>query len=131
MCVAQSRVSRAEESMEESRGTMLLFPWLRLALLLGTPSAASMLNVPFSASLASDSVHTDFAATPMAGRLSVYIVSLGATRADDGSCATTETCPYISVADGGTGTAIYHLDTLCNMGLVHPDVSCSRIYISM
>ena len=46
------------------------------------------------------------AATPLAARLSVYVVHKGPVRGDDGSCATTATCPYISVADGGTGTGL-------------------------
>lgn len=43
------------------------------------------------------------AATPLAGRLTAYLIEQGDERADDGSCKDTATCPYISVADGGTG----------------------------
>ena len=46
-----------------------------------------------------------------------YAVHKGPLRGDDGSCATTATCPYISVADGGTGEAIYSMSDLCDMGL--------------
>ena len=45
------------------------------------------------------------AATPLAGRLSMYVIEKGATRGGDGSCASTETCPYISSAMGGEGSA--------------------------
>ena len=57
------------------------------------------------------------AATPLAARLTAYAVHKGPLRGDDGSCATTATCPYISVADGGTGEAIYNTSDLCDMGL--------------
>ena len=43
------------------------------------------------------------AATPLAGRLTAYVLEQGPARGNDGSCATTASCPYISVADGGTG----------------------------
>ena len=47
------------------------------------------------------------AATPLAARMSVYVVHKGVVRPDDGSCATTATCGYIPTADGGTGTMLY------------------------
>ena len=47
------------------------------------------------------------AASPLAGRLTVYTIeSAEALRSDDGSCASTAVCPYITVANGGTGAAI-------------------------
>ena len=64
------------------------------------------------------------AATPLAARLTAYAVHKGPLRGDDGSCATTATCPYISVADGGTGEAIYNTSDLCDMGLATGSV-CS------
>ena len=57
------------------------------------------------------------AATPLAARLSAYAVHKGPVRSDDGSCATTATCPYIAVADGGTGEAVFTMSDLCDMGL--------------
>ena len=57
------------------------------------------------------------AATPLAGRLTAYAVHKGAPRGDDGSCANTESCPYISVQDGGTGEATHTMEALCTSGM--------------
>ncbi|GMH70623.1 hypothetical protein TrRE_jg630, partial [Triparma retinervis] len=46
------------------------------------------------------------AATPMAGRLTMYKIAKKAMRTDDGACKDTATCPYISSASGGEGSAI-------------------------
>eukprot|EP00968_Pinguiococcus_pyrenoidosus_P024027 scaffold4206_cov229-Pinguiococcus_pyrenoidosus.AAC.1 len=46
------------------------------------------------------------AATPLAGRLSMYRIRRGAPRETDGSCSSTATCPYIAAEQGGTGEAI-------------------------
>ena len=43
------------------------------------------------------------AATPLAGRLTAYVLEDGLLRGNDGSCPDTARCPYLSVADGGTG----------------------------
>lgn len=54
------------------------------------------------------------AATPLAGRLTAYALTNDATlRGNDGSCPDTATCPYISVADGGSGTIRDNMD-ICN-----------------
>ena len=50
------------------------------------------------------------AATPLAGRLTAYVLEDGPARSDDGSCVNTATCPYLSVADGGTGTIRGQMD---------------------
>ena len=47
------------------------------------------------------------AVTPLAGRLTVYEITTSDTlRVNDGSCASTDVCPYLTTADGGTGAAI-------------------------
>jgi hypothetical protein len=43
------------------------------------------------------------AATPLAGRLTAYIIERGPLRGDDGSCPNTAACPYLSTTVGGTG----------------------------
>ena len=43
------------------------------------------------------------AATPLAGRLTAYIIEQGPLRGNDGSCPNTTSCPYLSVSTGGTG----------------------------
>ena len=57
------------------------------------------------------------AATPLAGRLTAYALTKEAAeatlRGNDGSCKDTATCPYISVADGGSGTIRDNMD-ICN-----------------
>jgi len=45
------------------------------------------------------------AVTPLAGRLTVYMIEKGAARGNDGSCKDTATCEYIPTAHGGLGTA--------------------------
>lgn len=63
------------------------------------------------------------AATPLAGRLTAYAISSEDTlRGNDGSCATTATCGYISAADGGTGTI------RDNMNICNWCASCSAAY---
>ena len=54
------------------------------------------------------------AATPLAGRLTAYVLEDGPARGNDGSCANTATCPYISQADGGTGTIRGQMD-VCSL----------------
>merc|ERR1719231_1230040 len=47
------------------------------------------------------------AVTPLAGRLTAYEIEESTElRADDGSCATTAGCPYLTVAAGGSGLSI-------------------------
>ena len=41
------------------------------------------------------------AATPLAGRVTAYIVKRGQKRTNDGSCDTTANCPYVSASMGG------------------------------
>eukprot|EP00900_Chrysochromulina_parva_P017988 jgi/Chrpa1/26190/Chrysochromulina_OHIO_Genome00025837-RA len=43
------------------------------------------------------------AATPLAGRLTAYIIEQGPPRGNDGSCPNTAACPYLSTTVGGTG----------------------------
>ncbi|KOO52903.1 hypothetical protein Ctob_016715, partial [Chrysochromulina tobinii] len=43
------------------------------------------------------------AATPLAGRLTAYIIERGLLRGNDGSCPNTASCPYLSTTVGGTG----------------------------
>ena len=43
------------------------------------------------------------AATPLAGRLTAYIIERGPLRGNDGSCPNTASCPYLSTTVGGTG----------------------------
>jgi hypothetical protein len=43
------------------------------------------------------------AATPLAGRLTAYIIERGPPRGNDGSCPNTASCPYLSTTVGGTG----------------------------
>merc|ERR1711998_341474 len=45
------------------------------------------------------------ACTPLAGRLTMYLIESGTARTDDGSCSTTSTCPYIKESLGGEGSA--------------------------
>ena len=54
------------------------------------------------------------AATPLAGRLTAYVLEEGAARGNDGSCPDTASCPYLSVADGGTGTIRGQMN-VCNL----------------
>ena len=56
---------------------------------------------------------------PLIGHLKV--------RLDDGSCVNTATCPYLSVADGGTGTIRGQMDPcdLC-VGSACDAFSCTK-----
>jgi len=45
------------------------------------------------------------ACTPLAGQLTLYMITRGPPREDDGSCATTASCPYIAASEGGEGSA--------------------------
>jgi len=50
------------------------------------------------------------AATPLAGRVSAYTIEKGPLRGNDGSCATTAGCPYLSTAtcsNAGCGSGLY------------------------
>ena len=62
------------------------------------------------------------AVTPIAGRLTMYVVESGAARTDDGSCSTTATCPYIKAALGGEGSA--YVD-ICDIAATPADFGCA------
>jgi len=46
------------------------------------------------------------AATPLAGRLTTYVIEDGAERVDDGSCHKAEGCPYLPASVGGEGSLL-------------------------
>ena len=63
------------------------------------------------------------AVSPLAGRLTTYLVEQGSPRTDDGSCASISTCQYLPTSVGGTGTArLLTLDAVCL-----PNAPCSGV----
>ena len=45
-------------------------------------------------------------ATPLAGRITTYIIEAGTKRTDDGSCKDAATCPYLPKSKGGLATEL-------------------------